>query len=572
MQHTLAAVIICVFSIASLGQPTTETKLRGTQQDAAFDISPGRQFQASTGKSREERFTRKEPKPLISSIVTDLSEAIRIIRDNYASTGKAPEIAPAIDEMLRALDPHSRYYDSNEFSDLNGEHRNEYSGTGITLSQLGNGDEEAIFVISIAANSPAAVAGLRFGDRIIAVNGRSVKGLGLADVRDILRGPEATRVQLTIERNGSDKTFELVRKRIASRAIPMSFKLSSDVGYIALTEGFSFSTAAEFALSLTELKSNGVRSVILDLRGNRGGIFEQAVEIAEMFLPSGAHIVSQEGRYPSDRQTWISRNSRSEQMPLVVLVDGDTASAAEILAAALQDNDRALVVGERTFGKGLVQNVIELPEGGMTLTGARYYTPSGRSIQRNYSDTGLYNYFTHAEKGELIDTTSNVYRTITNRKVHGGNGVSPDVKPDLSRDLTADTLFQIENAAFIYVHRVISASSQNAGPSDQKELRRQIIFGEDIPNSGEVSDLVSKLAKTNNDRGLIENEFRRKARYYFSLALFGSEAATKTLIETDPLIAAGIQSLPDSETLYKQAAVILNRKNARRITSPSGLR
>ncbi|QYO64265.1 S41 family peptidase [Leptolyngbya sp. 7M] len=273
MQNTLVAVFICVLSIASLGQSTTENKLRETQKNAAFDISPGRQFQASTGKNREEQPTRKEPRPLASGIITDLSEAIRVIRDNHASTGKAPDITPAIDEMLRILDPHSRYYDAREFSALNGEHRNEYSGTGITLSSIGSGDDESIYVIAVVANSSAADAGLQFGDRIMAVNGRSVKGLGLADVRDIVRGPEATKIRITVERNGTDETFELIRKRINSKAISLSFKLSSDVGYIALTEGFSFSTAAEFALSLAELKSVGARSIIIDLRGNSAVIF-----------------------------------------------------------------------------------------------------------------------------------------------------------------------------------------------------------------------------------------------------------------------------------------------------------
>jgi carboxyl-terminal processing protease len=193
-----------------------------------------------------------------------------------------------------------------------------------------------------------------------------------------------------------------------------------------MTEGFNFNTAAELTASINSLKSRGMRSLVLDLRGNPGGLLEQAVQVAGQFLPEGTVIVSQRGRRPFDNRVWRSKNPAPQTIPLIVLVDRDTASASEIVAGALQDHDRALIVGERTFGKGLVQNVIDLPSGGaLTLTGARYFTPSGRCIQRDYSSMSSYDYF-NTRTALVEPTSSSQTKTDRNRTVFGGNGIEPD--------------------------------------------------------------------------------------------------------------------------------------------------
>jgi carboxyl-terminal processing protease len=262
-------------------------------------------------------------------------------------------------------------------------------------------------------------------------------------------------MRLTVERasNNRVETVEMRRGRVPQPSIPDAYILRPGIGYIDLSEGFNYTTYTELDTAVQDLKRSGMRSLILDLRGNGGGIVNQAVKVAERFLPSGTLILTQQGRARIDNRTWRSANPRAETMPLVVLVDENTASASEIVAGAFQDDDRALIVGDKTFGKGLVQGVIDLPGGtGLTLTAARYLTPSGRSIQRDYSKIDLYDYFNHKTPAADIDNPYFEARTATNRPVFGGDGIEPDevIKSDTLSNVQVgllDTIFAFSREA-----------------------------------------------------------------------------------------------------------------------------
>lgn len=559
LRNVIGVFVLTSLVVASLSGQTAELP-RSTD----FDISPGRSFSASTGKPK----TPPKPPVLYSSVLTDVSEAMSVIGKNHVGGSKIKMDAVAassIKEMLRSLDPHSRFYTSSEYADLVGEHNSEYFGTGMTIAEYGSGDAFGVFIISVTPKTSAAKEGLRFGDKIVSVNGNSVAEMTAAGVRELVRGKQGTNVDVEIERTGANgtKRYSLRRERIEQSTANDAFMLGVGVGYIGLTQGFSFTTAAEFGASMADLKAAGMTSLVIDLRGNGGGIFDQAVEIAEYFLPAGAVIVSQSGRHPDDTRTWRSSNHSPEKLPIAVLVDGSTASASEILAGALQDNDRALIVGERTFGKGLVQNVYDLESGsGIALTAARYYTPAGRSIQRDYSDIGLYDYYQHTEKGDLIDTSVSAVKTLTNRTVYGGDGIAPDIRTKPNRfDRTSLAIF---DAAFFFVR---DRMSQFVGNEDfSAEVRRRIQSGEEIADDQTIEEFV-RTSKFNRNR---HAETRERLRQNIALAVTGFGAAENLKIKNDPQIKTSIESMPHALQLAKTAADVWAQKNARRVTSPTG--
>ena len=560
--------------VFAISVSTAFAQAEGSKGSTSFTIESGRSFAASRGNATVTKPRETKTHLLAASVVSDLAEAMSLIGKNHVDGAKTKTSAitsSSIDEMLRTLDPHSRYYDAKEFADLNGGHRSEYSGTGMYIADYRVGSKDGVYVIAVGAGTSAETSGLKFGDKIISVEGRDVAGLNAAEVRGLVRGPNGTELLVTVERaDGTTKNNILLKRgRISNSSISDSFVDSNGVGYVGLRDGFSFSTAAEFGLAVAELKGSGMQSLVIDLRGNGGGIFEQAVEIAEMFLGHGTHIVSQEGRTPAERQSWISENRSPETMPVVVLVDRSTASAAEILAGALQDNDRALIVGERTFGKGLVQNVIELPNGsGLTLTAARYYTPSGRSIQRNYSDEGLYDYFVGTNRGDLIASAENAFRTTTGRVVYGGDGIKPDREIVVSAPINSSNA--LENFAFALIREQMTSATQ----LQIDELRRKILFGEDFISEELINiatqrfpAMIGENKKRNADANRMD--IRSNLAYYFALAAFDLRTANRVKIKDEVArIDLGLR-VREAAELY--AGSIQETKKARRVTSQTGL-
>lgn len=376
--------------------------------------------------------------PTTAAVGRDFDEALKVVQEQYIDGRKLnynDVFKSSIIGMLRSLDPHSNYYDREEFEELKTDQRSEYYGIGASIQNYTYGDQLDTYITATFDASPAGKAGLRYGDRILEVDGVKMTGKLSIEVRDKIRGPRGSTVKLTLER-AADKRIEkidIVRDAVPQPSIPDSYMLKPGVGYIDMTRGFNYTTTDELLDALERLHAKGMTSLVLDLRNNPGGFLDQAIHVAEVFLRSGQLILTQKGRNGYRDNTYESRNNAPDMTPLVILINENTASASEIVAGAMQDHDRAVIVGQTSFGKGLVQSIIPLEYGaGLTLTSAKYYTPSGRLIQRDYTNGGFYDYYTHGagigrdRQPEPVKPTGPEKKTDTGRAVYGGGGISPD--------------------------------------------------------------------------------------------------------------------------------------------------
>ena len=511
-----------------------------------------------------------------AAIEEDFAEALSIVQESYVDGVKIDYNAAfksAIIGMLRSLDPHSNYYDAKEFEELQADWRSEYYGIGATIGDRTIKGQTDTYILATFPGAPATRAGLRFADRIVEVNGEAIKGKTSGDVRDRLRGPKGSVVKVTVERasSGARETVEITRDAVGQPTIPDSYMLKPGVGYIDMTRGFNRSTAEEFIAALEDLRKQGMTSLVLDLRGNPGGLLDQAVKVAERFLQRGQNILSQKGRIAGSERTYESRNSSPDNVPLVVLVNRNSASASEIVAGALQDHDRALIIGETSFGKGLVQSIIPMEYGtAVTLTSSKYYTPSGRLIQRDYSNEGLYDYYTRGGVGSLDDEKRAAQTakpagperlTDMGRKVYGGGGIAPDepVKPRL----ISPAQQRLIDPVFAFVRELVSGRVK--GFEDYKLTRgvdyEHDIKAEDYPvtdnlfktfRSFVMSDEANKLTEAQLDRS---REFiTRQMRYDIATAAYGTVTASQVQVADDPQVAKAIEVLPRARELALAAS------------------
>src|SRR5579862_1509247 len=347
-----------------------------------------------------------------------------VVEQNYAEPVNPDKAIynGAIPGMLHALDPHSNFFDPKSYSLLREEQRGKYYGVGMTVGPRNN----KVIVIFPFVGTPAYKAGIHPGDVIIAVDGKSTDNMSTSDVADLLKGPKGTTVHITILREAVDKPmeFSLVRDEIPRNSVDLAFLIKPGVGYIHIT-GFQETTEREVADALD--KFGDLKGLVLDLRQNPGGLLSEGVGVADKFLKKGQLIVSHHGRSSPEKRYTATHGDGGKEYPLVVLVNRGTASAAEIVAGAIQDHDRGLIVGETTFGKGLVQTVYPLAENtGLALTTARYYTPSGRLIQRDYTNVSLYDYYFERDADNNNTANREVKLTDSGRTVYGGGGITPD--------------------------------------------------------------------------------------------------------------------------------------------------
>ncbi len=551
--------VLTLFSSVTLAQEVQGLRTEGEEVEP-FRISRGQSFSASTGK--ETRSREVGPRFSASRALLDYQEALRLILANHvdgASIDSNEITKSAISSMLQTLDPHSSYFDPAEYSELLSDQHSEYSGIGASIANFGSGDSFATFVVSTYDGSPAFDEGLRFGDKILKVDGEVMAGRSSLYVRDRVRGPIGSEVKITVERAGSGLpvTFTLSRGRVPQPSIPDYYMIGDSVGYIDLSAGFNYTTSDELTEAINELSSQGMKKLVLDLRNNTGGILEQAVRVAEKFLPRGKTILSQKGRIPIDNRTWTSKNKYPSDIPLIVLVNEETASASEIVAGALQDYDRALIVGNRTFGKGLVQSVIDLPYGaGLTLTTAKYFTPSGRLIQRDYSHVGLYDYYRH--KTYLTESQQKQYlrKTEGGRTVFGGDGIRPDENAEAAK--LTEIEIDLIDPVFFFSRELISGKI--SGQDMFRVFRQEKYVGGSKAREFEVGpatlaafrNFVEENYPGRFDPGKFETESKfiaERIRYNIYSAAYGNVFGNRILNERDPQILRGLDLFPEARQL-----------------------
>ena len=507
-----------------------------------------------------------------AAVQRDFDEALKVIEAQYVDGRKLnynDVFKSSIIGMLRSLDPHSNYYDREEFDELKTDQRSEYFGIGASIQTYIRGDQADTYITATFEGSPASRAGLRYGDRIVEVDGVKMTGKPSLEVRDKIRGPRGSTVKLTLERAASLKLekVDIVRDAVPQPSIPDVYMLKPGVGYIDMTRGFNYTTTDELLDALEILHSKGMESLVLDLRNNPGGFLDQAIHVAEVFLRSGQLILTQKGRNGFRDNTYESRNNAPDMTPLVILINDNTASASEIVAGAMQDHDRAIIVGQTSFGKGLVQSIIPLEYGaGLTLTSAKYYTPSGRLIQRDYSNGGFYDYYTHGAgiarepNKEPAKPNGPESKTDTGRAVYGGGGIMPDesVNPR-TVNLTQRRLL---SPTFAFTRELVNGRIRGL---ESSKLTGPIKYRYDLqPEDFKVTDAMFRAfrdfvaadpsfkvttATVDRNRAFIENELR----FNLVTAAYGRVIGDRVFITSnDPQVAKAVDVLPKARDLSKR--------------------
>ena len=498
---------------------------------------------------------------------------LSLVEDQYVGKADSKALVDgAIDGMLQTLDPHSNYLDPEAFREMRDEQRGKFSGLGIQITK--RGPDKPLTIISPIDGTPAYRAGLISGDVIAKIEGQETIELTVQDAVRLLKGDRGTMVTITIKRPGLPDPFDVTIERddIPIESIRVAYLLGDGVGVVRIAN-FTSTTAEELDTAVDDLKSRGMTRLILDLRGNPGGLLDQAVQVSERFVPAGKLIVYTRGRIPGSDQDYVAKSGVDPiDLPLVLLVDGSSASASEIVSGAVQDHDRGLVVGETTFGKGLVQRVIPLQTGGaLAVTTAKYYTPSGRLIQRDFSD--LEEYYLHREESgsdgadadvvpEAREDTPrdelDVFYTASGRKVYGGGGITPDFIVKTER--APEILFKLVRENLIFDFSVVYANSH-------PDLKRGFVVDDAV--MAEFTRFLEERKFEHEPAMLVEHAdvIRLRLRAQIARVKWDQVEEARILAEADPQVQRAIAELDAAGRL---AASVGEGEPGR--TPPAGLR
>ncbi len=499
--------------------------------------------------------------PLLAQSEADVNAGIKkftqiydAVEANFADRVEADQLVfkGAIPGMLRTLDPHSNFFDPKAYQLLREGQSGHYYGVGMYVGA----PEGRVVVMYPFEGSPAFRAGLRPGDEITSVNDTSTEHSTVTQVSTMLKGPKGTPVTITTRRQGSPEAlhFSVIRDNVPRGTVNYAFWIRPGIAYVRV-EAFNETTSHEVDQALAHFPESAIEGLILDLRDNPGGLVQEAVNVADRFLRKGQLIVSHHGRASAETKFVAKHGERGREYPIVVMVNRGTASAAEILAGALQDHDRAWIFGENTFGKGLVQAPFPLyGNSALLLTIAKYYTPSGRLIQRDYSHQGLFEYLSRTEgQNNLKD----MKKTDSGRVMFGGDGITPDERYETPKPTRLEAQLLGGLTFFFYAPEFFATHDEHLSkdwkPNDQ--------VMEDFRFFMTRRHIEFTPAEYEQDRAWIEDRLREQ----LFITAFSREESDRLTFQNDPEVKKALDSLPASKALLDKAREIVARQSRKSV-------
>jgi carboxyl-terminal processing protease len=494
--------------------------------------------------------------------VKSFTRVLSVVERNYAEPVDTDKVIydGAIPGMLRVLDPHSNFFDPKQYALFKEEQQGKYYGVGMTVQQR----ENQTVVLAPFVGSPAYKAGIRPGDIIQKVDGKSCDGLTTTEVADMLKGAKGTIVHISLGREGWEKPIEVTvtRDEIPRPGVEYFTMVKPGIGYVRVST-FNETTDSDLNEALRQLDVSKLDGLIIDLRNNGGGLLNQAVGMADMFLDKNEIVVSHRGRASQERRYYAVRGNQGIEVPVIVLINGQSASASEIVSGAIQDHDRGLIVGEVSFGKGLVQTQFPLSEDtALLLTTARYYTPSGRLIQRDYKNVSLYDYHYNPQP----PTKPEVKLTDSGRQVFGGGGITPD---DIIAAPKPDDFQQM-----LYRRGVFYSQQQGVGDfirfylGEKPDITKEFVVNDAVVTEFRKYLDKQKIKYTDADIQANINWLKWQIKREVFTSYFGLNDGYKVELQDDVQLEKAVELIPQAKALYQNARKILAEREAGQLSQP----